>query len=77
MATDKLQRLKNHEARIVTYSPNDASAAAGTKQLRWRTVRDSIATVASKMAYKCINDEAPSYSACLFDRLSETGSKEI
>ena len=28
------------------------------------------------MVYKCTNDEAPSYLACLFDRLSETSTRE-
>ena len=33
--------------------------------------------VALKMVYECKNDEAPSYLACLFGRLSETSTREL
>ena len=30
-----------------------------------------------KMVHRCMNDEAPSYFACLFDRLAATSSREL
>ena len=42
-----------------------------------QTVNDLIAKETLKMVHTCTNDEAPSYLACLFDRLSETSTREL
>ena len=76
-ALDKLQKLQNRAARIVTNSPYNASALPIIRKLGWQTVIDLIVKETLKMAYKCTNDEAPSYLACLFDRLSETSTREL
>ena len=74
-ALDKLQKLQNRAARIVTNSPNNASALPIIRKLGLQTVNDLIVEETLKMVYKCKNDEAPSYLACLFDRLSETSTR--
>ena len=76
-ALEKLQKLQNRAARIVTNSPYNASALPIIKKLGWQTVNDLIVKETLKMVYKCTNDEAPSYLACLFDRLSETSTREL
>ena len=76
-ALHKLQTLQNRAARIVTNSPYNASALPIVSKLGWQTVNDLIAKETLKMVYKCTNDEAPSYLACLFDRLSETSTREL
>ena len=76
-AKDKLQKLQNRAARIVANSPYNASAPPIIKQLGWPTVNDLIVSETLKMVYKCTNDEAPSYLACLFDRLSESCTREL
>ena len=76
-ALDKLQKLQNRAARIVTNSPYNASALPIIRKLGWQTVNDLIVKETLKMVHKCTNDEAPSYLACLFDRLSETRTREL
>ena len=67
-ALDKLQKLQNRAARIVTNSPYNASALPTIRKLGWQTVNDLTVEETLKMVYKCKNDEAPSYLACLFGR---------
>ena len=76
-ALDKLQKLQNHAARIVTNSPYNASALPNLRKLGWQTVNDLIVEEILKMVYKCTNDKALSYPARLFDRLSETSTREL
>ena len=76
-ALDKLQKLQNCAARIVTNSPYNAFALPIIKKLSWQTVNDFIVEETLKMVYKCTNYEAPLYLACLFDRLSETNTQEL
>ena len=77
MALDKLKKLQNRATRIVTNSPYSASALPIIRKLGWQTVNDLIVKETLKMVHKCTNKEAPSYLACLFDRLSETSSREL
>ena len=76
-ALDKLQKLQNRAARIVTNSPYSASALLIIRKLGWQTVNDLIVEETLKIMYKCKNDEAPSHLACLFSRLSETSTREL
>ena len=71
------ENLQNLAARMVTNSPYNASALPIIRKLGWQTVNDLIVKEALKMVYKCTNDEAPSYLACLLDRLSETSTREL
>ena len=74
---DKLQKLQNRAARIVTNSPYNASALPVLRKLGWQTVNDLIVEETLKMVFKCTNDKAPSYLACLFRRLSETSIRVL
>ncbi len=74
---DKLQKLQNRDARIVTNSPYNTSALPIIKQLGWKTVNDLIEIECLKMLYKSTHNEAPSYLACLFDKWSETSSWKL
>ena len=76
-ALDKLQKLQNHAARVVTNSPYNASALPIIRKLGWQTVNDLIIKETLTMVYKCTNDEVSSYLAWLFDRLSETSTREL
>ena len=76
-ALDKLQKLQNRVARIVTNSPYNTSALPIIWKFSWPTVNDLIVKETLQMVYKCTNDEAPSYLACLFNRLSETSTREL
>ena len=57
-ALDKLQKLQNRAARIVTKSPYNASALPIKRKLGWQTVNDLIVEETLK---KCKYDDAPSY----------------
>ena len=77
----------NRAARIVTNyksmtkscCPYNASALPIVRKLGWQTVNDLIVKETLKMVYifKCTNDEAPSYLACLFDRDLKTLTKTL
>ena len=62
---------------MVTNSPYNASALPIIMKLGWQTVNDLIVEETLNMVYKCSNDEAPSYLACLFGRLSEASTQEL
>ncbi len=49
----------------MTNSPYNASAFPIIRKLGWQTVNDLILNETLKMVYKCRNDEAPSFLACL------------
>lgn len=74
---NKLQKLQNRAARIVTNSPYRSSAAPIIRQLGWPTVNDLIETETLKMVYRSINHEAPDYLTGLFQRLSETSTRQL
>ena len=76
-ALNKLQKLQNRAARIVTNSPYRMSAPPIIKQLGWLTVNDLIETETLKMVYRSINHEAPDYLTGLFQRLSETSARQL
>ena len=57
---DKLQKLQNRAARIVTNSPYNASALPIVRKLGWQTVNDLTVKETLKMVYKCTSGEAPS-----------------
>ena len=71
-ALNKLQKLQNRAARIVTNSPYRSSAAPIIRQLGWQTVIDLVETETLKMVHRSLNHKAPNYLTGLFQRLSET-----
>ena len=76
-AIDKMQRLQNRAARIVTISAYDASALPIIRKLRWPTINALIESETLKMVFKSVNNQASTYFAAMFDKLSDSGKREI
>ena len=76
-ALNKLQKLKNCAARIMTNSPYRMSAPPIIKQLGWLTVNDLLETETLKMVYRFINYEAPEYLTGLFQKLTESSARQL
>ena len=76
-ALDKLQKLQNRPARIVTNSPYDASALPLIGSLGWLTIRELIDFETSKMVYKSLNALAPDYLRNLFQKVSEATNRQL
>ena len=76
-ALNKLQKLPNRAARIVTNSPYRMSVPPITRQLGRQTVKKLIETETVKMVYGSINHQAPEYLTGLFQRLSETCARQL
>ena len=74
---DKLQKLQNRAARIVTNSPYDASALPLIGSLGWLTIRELIDFETSKMVYKSLNALAPDYLRNLFQKVSEATNSQL
>ena len=74
---NKLQKLQNRAARIVTNSPYRMSASPIIRQLGWQTVYELMKTETLKMVYRSINHEVPEYLTGLFHRLSETCARQL
>ena len=76
-ALNKLQKLQNRAARIVTNSPYRMSAPPTIRQLGWQTVKELIETETVQIVYRSINHEAPECLTGLFHRLSETCARQL
>ena len=71
-ALDKLQKLQNRAARIVTNSPYDASALPLIGSLGWLTIRELI-----DFDYKSLNALAPDYLRNIFQKVSEATNRQL
>ena len=76
-AINRLQKLQNRAARIVTNSAYDASALPIIRKLGWPTINELIESETLKMVYKSVNDQAPIYLTEMFARLSDTCKREL
>ena len=76
-ALDKLQKLQNRAARIVTNSPYDASALHLIGSLGWLTIKELIDFETSKMVYKSLNVLAPDYLRNIFQKISEATNRQL
>ena len=74
---NKLQKLQNRAARIVTNSPCDAHSESLMKELDWLTIEQLIDTETVKIVYKVHHNKAPEYVKEIFHRLSDTQSREL
>ena len=68
---NKIQKLQNRAARIVTQSTLDSSAAPLIQELGWSSIGKLIYREMSSMAYKCLNRLAPEYLSGCFSKLSD------
>ena len=71
-ALQKLQKLQNRAARIVTNSPYDAHSEPLLQRLGWPTVTQLIELETVKVVYKVLHNEAPDYLNSLFHKLSDS-----
>ena len=71
-ALQKLQKLQNRAARIVTNSPYDAHSEPLLLRLGWPTVTQLIELETVKVVYKVLHNEAPDYLNSLFHKLSDS-----
>ena len=76
-ALQKLQKLQNRAARIVTNSPYDAHSEPLIQKLGWPTIKQLIESETAKVVYKALHNEAPDYLKGLFHRLSDTQSRQL
>ena len=74
---NKLQKLQNTAARIVTNSAYDASALPIIRKLGWLTINELMESETLKRAYTSVNDQAPAYFAAMFVKLSDSGKREL
>ena len=74
---NKLQRLQNRAARIVTDSDFDTSAAPLIQDLGWPTIEQLIHRETSTMTYKCLNQLAPAYLSGCFSKLSDSHTRVL
>ena len=74
---NKLQKLQNRAARIVTNSPFDSSATSLIQDLGWPTIEELLHRETSVMPNKCLNKLSPDYlSSCIF-KLSDRHTREL
>ena len=76
-AINKLQKLHNRAARIVTNIACDASAIPIIRKLGWPTINELIESETLKMVYKAVNKQAPIYLTEMFARLSDACKREL
>ena len=74
---DKLQKLQNRAARIVTNSYYDASSLPLTGSLGWLTIKEMIEFETATTVYKSLHGLAPEYMQSMFMKLSEYSSRSL
>ena len=63
---DKLQKLQNRAARVLTFSNFDANARALFKILGWKNLVSQQQIALASMVYKCLQGLAPEYLCSKF-----------
>ena len=76
-ALQKLQKLQNRAARIVTNSPYDAHSQPLIQKLGWPTIKELIESETAKVVYKALHNEAHDYLKGPFHGLSDTQSRVL
>ena len=74
---DKLQKLQNRAARIVTNSSYDASSLPLIGSLGWLTIIEMIEFETATTVYKSLHGLAPEYMQSMFMKLSEYSSRSL
>ena len=64
----KLQKLQNRAARVLTYSSYDASADNLIKILDWKDIACQQQNARATMVYKCLHGLAPEYLCSKFSK---------
>ena len=76
-AIDKLQKLQNRAAKLVTNSPFDATALPVIRALEWPTVRELIDFESQKMVFRSLNGDVPSYMKDIFVRVNNSTVRSL
>ena len=74
---DKLQKLQNRAARIVTNSSYDASSLSLIGSLGWLTIQEMIEFETATTVYNSLHGLAPEYMQLMVTKLSENTSRSL
>ena len=74
---EKLQKLQNRAAKLVTNSPFDATALPVIRALQWPTVRELIDFESQKMVFRSLKGDAPSYMKDMFTRVNNSTARSL
>ena len=69
---DRLQKLQNRAARVLTFSRYDADANCLFRQLNWKDLSTQFQMQKALMVYKTLNDLVPGYLSSKFVKRYET-----
>ena len=69
---DRLQKLQNRAARVLTFSRYDADANRLFRQLNWKDLSTHFKIQKALMVYKSLNDLVPGYLSSKFVKRYET-----
>ena len=69
---DRLQKLQNRAARVLTFSRYDADANRLCRQLNWKELSTQFQIQKALMVYKSLNDLAPGYLSSKFAKRFES-----
>ena len=69
---DRLQRLQNCAARVLTFSRYDADANHLFRQISWKDLSTQFQIQKALMVYKSLNDLVPGYLSSKFVKRYET-----
>ena len=74
---DKLQKLQNRAARIITNSSYDASSLPLIGSLGWLTIKEMIEFETATTIYKSLHGLDPEYMQSMLRKLSEYSSRSL
>ena len=69
---DRLQKLQNRAARVLTFSRYDGDANRLFRQLNWKDLSTQFQKQKALMVYKSLNDLVPGYLSSKFVKRYET-----
>ena len=74
---EKLQKLKNCAAKVVTNSQFDAPTLPVIRVLQWPTVRELIDFDSQKMVFRSLKGDAPSYMNDTFTKVNNSTARSL
>ena len=74
---NRLQKLQNRAARIVTNSSFDTPINQLIEKLGWKTINEVIDIESKRMVFKSLNELAPPYLRSLFRKNSQSTSYRL
>ena len=74
---EKLQKLQNRAAKLVTNSSFDATALPVIRALQWPTVRELIDFESQRMVFRSLKGDAPSYMKDMFTRVNNSTARSL